>query len=314
METKNEETPLKIRSVRAAIAAGLSLYTGNFRRIFRATWLIALIGGLVSALVYHYSISLIPRQIAAQFQATPANAADGLTAILTHSVLSLLEFAVTVLLLSYAFYMLNRHREEGAIPYPARWFTKPDGRSLMRTLAVALTWMVVGSIAVIIPSVIVGIGIGMKSIVTIGLGAVVALLTMALLLPLAYPSMRYVTTRDTKLFNILGSGYRQGLRYWGYIFAVLFVVSLIAAIALVVTMLPTIILLTANMKAEAGSIVGDPLGMPTYMNWLSLIVFTLSGFIQAYILLATLTPLYYMAGSIEQQEIQRNETAKDTIH
>lgn len=314
METKNEETPLKIRSVRAAIAAGLSLYTGNFRRIFRATWLIALIGGLVSALVYHYSISLIPRQIAAQFQATPANAADGLTAILTHSVLSLLEFAVTVLLLSYAFYMLNRHREEGAIPYPARWFTKPDGRSLMRTLAVALTWMVVGSIAVIIPSVIVGIGIGMKSIVTIGLGAVVALLTMALLLPLAYPSMRYVTTRDTKLFNILGSGYRQGLRYWGYIFAVLFVVSLIAAIALVVTMLPTIILLTANMKAEAGSIVGDPLGMPTYMNWLSLIVFTLSGFIQAYILLATLMPLYYMAGSIEQQEIQRNETAKDTIH
>ena len=94
----------------------------------------------------------------------------------------------------------------------------------------------------------------------------------------------------------------------------LFVVTIIATIALVITMLPAIILLTANMKAEAGSIVGDPLGMPSYMNWLSLIVFTLSGFIQTYILLGTLTPLYYMAGSIEQQEIQRNETAKDTLH
>ena len=194
------------------------------------------------------------------------------------------------------------------------WFTKPDGRSVLRTLAVAILWVVISSIAIIIPSVIVGIGIGMKSMVTIGLSAVVALLMMALLLPFIYPTMRYVTTRDTKLFNILGSGYRQGLRYWGYIFAVLFVVTIIAAIALVITMLPAIILLTANMKAEAGSIVGDPLGMPSYMNWLSLIVFTLSGFIQTYILLGTLTPLYYMAGSIEQQEIQRNETAKDTLH
>ena len=83
---------------------------------------------------------------------------------------------------------------------------------------------------------------------------------------------------------------------------------------LAVTMLPAIVLLTANIKAQTGAAMGDPLGMPSYMGWLSFLVFTLSGFIQAYILIASFMPLYYMAGSIEQQEIQRNETKKNTIH
>ena len=59
---------------------------------------------------------------------------------------------------------------------------------------------------------------------------------------------------------------------------------------------------------------GDPLSMPSYMGWMSFVVFTLSGFIQAYVLLAVLFPAYYMAGSIEQQEIQRNEKTKNTLY
>ena len=184
----------------------------------------------------------------------------------------------------------------------------------MRTTAAVIVWIVATCVAAIPPTAVIAIGLGAKSMTTIGAGLIIALVMGAFLLPLVYPSMRYVTTRDTRLFDLLGSGYRQGLRYWGYIFAVLFVILLIITVILVITMLPAIVLLIANTKAQTGAIMGDPLSMPSYMGWMSFVVFTLSGFIQAYVLLAVLFPAYYMAGSIEQQEIQRNEKTKNTLY
>ena len=310
METRNEEQPLKIRSARAVIAAGFRLYMGNFRRIFRTTWLPALIGALVTALEYYLSIQSIP-QLGNVAQAPMG---ENVAYFLVQSFVSLLNLIVTIVFLSYGFSMLSRHRSEGAIPYPARWLTPPDGRSLMRTTAAVIVWIVATCVAAIPPTVAIAIGLGTKSMTTIGAGLIIALVMGAFLLPLVYPSMRYVTTRDTRLFDLLGSGYRQGLRYWGYIFAVLFVILLIITVILVITMLPAIVLLIANTKAQTGAIMGDPLSMPSYMGWMSFVVFTLSGFIQAYVLLAVLFPAYYMAGSIEQQEIQRNEKTKNTLY
>ena len=310
METRNEEQPLKIRSARAVIAAGFRLYMGNFRRIFRTTWLPALIGALVTALEYYLSIQSIP-QLGNVAQAPMG---ENVAYFLVQSFVSLLNLIVTIVFLSYGFSMLSRHRAEGAIPYPARWLTPPDGRSLMRTTAAVIVWIVATCVAAIPPTAVIAIGLGAKSMTTIGAGLLIALVMGAFLLPLVYPSMRYVTTRDTRLFDLLGSGYRQGLRYWGYIFAVLFVILLIITVILVITMLPAIVLLIANTKAQTGAIMGDPLSMPSYMGWMSFVVFTLSGFIQAYVLLAVLFPAYYMAGSIEQQEIQRNEKTKNTLY
>ena len=310
METRNEEQPLKIRSARAVIAAGFRLYMGNFRRIFRTTWLPALIGALVTALEYYSSIQAIP-QLGNLAQAPMA---DSVMYYLGQSLISLLNLIVTIVFLSYGFSMLSKHRAEGAIPYPARWLTPPDGRSLLRTTATTIVWIVAITVAAILPAVAIGIGLGAKSMTTVGAGLLIAIVMAAFLLPLVYPSMRYVTTRDTRLFDILGPGYRQGLRYWGYIFAVLFVMLLIITVILGITMLPAIVLLIANMKAQTGAIMGDPLSMPSYMGWMSFVVFTLSGFIQAYVLLAVLFPAYYMAGSIEQQEIQRNEKTKNTLY
>ena len=131
METRNEEQPLKIRSARAVIAAGFRLYMGNFRRIFRTTWLPALIGALVTALEYYLSIQSIP-QLGNVAQAPMG---ENVAYFLVQSFVSLLNLIVTIVFLSYGFSMLSRHRAEGAIPYPARWLTPPDGRSLMRTTA-----------------------------------------------------------------------------------------------------------------------------------------------------------------------------------
>ena len=55
----------------------------------------------------------------------------------------------------------------------------------------------------------------------------------------------------------------------------------IALITTVVTILPAVILSLANTQAHIGEILGDPLGLPSYMLAMTLIVLFLSGTIQA---------------------------------
>ena len=97
------------------------------------------------------------------------------------------------------------------------------------------------------------------------------------------------------------------LRHFGLLFSVLFVVAVFTIMALLLTMLPATILAIANGEAQTGALMGDPLGMPGYMTSLTLIVFTIAGFIQGYILLSTLFPTYYIYGSAVTQEKERNE-------
>lgn len=314
MEIKNEEHPLKIRSTRACVSAGFHLYFGNFRHIFRATWLPALLFALVSACYTQTTISAMTQLLTVQKQMVQGNLGAGMAQYLWLSGVSLLYTVVLLFLVSYGFSMLSRHRTEGAIPYPARFASGPDGRMLVRTLAMVIMWVVIVFIASLAFGTVLFIGATRQSVTIMSIGLLLGLVFAAFMLPLVYPAMRYLTTRDTRLFDLLGQGYRQGLRYWGFIFAVLFVLLIVSFVILTVTMLPAFVLIIASMKSEAGAVMGDPLGMPSFMGWLSFLVFTLSGFIQAYVILSMLFPAYYMAGSIEQQEIQRHETKKNTLH
>ncbi len=314
METKNEEHPLKIRSARATVAAGIRLYTDNFRRIFRATWLPALVCALVSAFATKTIITAMSQIIQVAGIQMLASAPSLPQQYLVQSGLTFLDAVFTVVLMSYVFSLLASHRLEGAIPYPPRWWSLPDSHSLTRTVASAIVWFVTQVVVGGIFGVFIYLGIFRQSVTLLCLAFVILLIAVLLLLPFVYSHMRYLTTRDTHFFELLRLGYGQGMRHWGYIFTVLFVMMLLLTVALTVTMLPAFILIMANMKSQMGAATGDPLDMPAYMNWVSLVVFTLSGFIQVYVILAIHFPAYYMAGSIEQQEIQRNETAKNTLH
>ena len=66
-------------------------------------------------------------------------------------------------------------------------------------------------------------------------------------------------------------------------------------------------LFSAKVVSLAGALQDDPTGMPDYMSWLNIVVFSLAGFIQAYIYLSSLFPFYYLYGSTEAQEKERKE-------
>ena len=91
----------------------------------------------------------------------------------------------------------------------------------------------------------------------------------------------------------------------GMILVVTLVCLIIVSILTMFAALPTIILMAANWESQMGVINCDPVGMPSYMTWLSVITFLAIGFLQAYVWISVICPLYLMRVSMAQQEQER---------
>ena len=97
------------------------------------------------------------------------------------------------------------------------------------------------------------------------------------------------------------------LRHLGMILIVTIVCIFVISALTLFTSLPTFIMMAANWESQIGMLNGDPSGMPEYVRWMTIIVFLLAGFIQAYVMLSFLFPIYYMYGSIDAHESERKE-------
>ena len=100
---------------------------------------------------------------------------------------------------------------------------------------------------------------------------------------------------------------RSGMRHLGLFFATLFITLIITTAITLFCELPAVIIAIANIKAYTGSAMGDPLGMPSYLPRMTFVAFFLAGFVQAYIHLASILPLYYAFGTAYTIETERNK-------
>lgn len=205
METEKKEIEIKLRSSQACIREGYQLYTGNFRKIFRATWWVAIVFAVLQA-----GASALPVLI------SPA-------LLLPALVLGIV--AVVIWLIA------------------ANWRMKK--RQLLKPLR-----------------------------------------------PLAFSSW---------------------FRHGGKVFIVTIVCITIVAILTLLTALPTVILMAANWQSQIGMLNGDPSGMPNHVRWLSLGVFVIAGFIQAYVWLTMVMPFYLMKGTMGIQDKEKEEFNKKAI-
>lgn len=197
MEKEEKDILKKIRSSRACISDGYQLFTGNFRKLFRMTWPVAVGFAVVSAIASALPVLLSPTLV------WPAMALETL--------------AVIVYL-----YLSNR------ILHKRSFLEKTEKAS-------AAGWM----------------------------------------------------------------------RHLGMVLLVGIVCLFIVAILTLFTSLPSIIMMAANWESQMGVMNGDPLGMPSYVMWLSIGAFLLAGFLQAYIWLTTICPMYLAKTSIVLQEQER---------
>ncbi|MBQ9649280.1 MAG: hypothetical protein IJV25_02550 [Prevotella sp.] len=285
MEKDKDDLLLKDRSSRACISAGYRLYMSNFKRIFRASWL--------AALVFAALVSI------------------GGTMMILRPQLALIALPLTIIIdalfTSYGFSVLKQHQESGTISWAAHWYSF-DTHVFTRTLK---AWLCMIAISLIISCLIAVVSVTLinylSTYTALATIVVIALTVFVFILPLTYTNLRYILTDGTGYWSNLFGCYGKGMRRWGFIFLVVFMTTLIGWVFYVFTSLPAIILSMAGSEANKGFLYGDPYNLPSYIGWLSALVFLLIGFIQAYVMLSCLFPLYYMYGSIEAHEQEKNK-------
>ena len=291
MENQKDDILMKVRSSRGCIGAGYRLYTGNFKRIFRYSW--------VAALVYALVCSVGGTLMVFRPQAFP----------ITVTIILVAEALFT----SYGFAVLKKHQETGSIPMTNKWFSI-DTHIFIRTLK---AWLCLIVIYLFVALVIGGSGFAafkfLSPYTALGGIALISLIVILLLLPLIYIVTRYILTEGTGFWRQLSAGYPVGMRHWGFIFTVAFVVTLVQLGLSLITSLPATILSVANIRSTQSLMLGDPYGMPSYIGWLAAVTFLLIGFIQAYVQLSALFPVYYMYGSIDEQEQEKQNFNKNKL-
>ena len=288
MDKEKDDILQKVRSSRGCISAGYRLYTGHFKHIFRYSWLAALVFALFCSVSGAFMI-MMPRLIP-----------------ITAAILLIME----CLFASYGYSVLKQHQTLGSIIRPAKWFSI-DTHIFVRTIK---CWLWVLMIYILVAAIMVGViyvAIKLLQLYTaIGAISLVGLVILCLLLPLTYITMRYILNDGLGFWKQFKIGYGVGMRRWGFIFIVVLVACIVEVLLMMLLSLPATILSIANTQSMIGVAMGDPYALPSYMPALAAVTFLIIGFLQAYVMLSVLFPIYYMYGSIDAQEQEKQDFNK----
>lgn len=315
MDALTDTTAMKSNSTVASIKLGYRLFAGNFKKLFKASWLFALLFGLVWGGIGPILSIKLPALIT-QAMTNPETAMSlsqqyvGLLSICF--ILFIVGGVVEMMFYSSGFSLLRNHLANDTIPRSKTWFSF-DRKIVLRTIKGILASLFVLFVTFMLLGLLYYIGVKTLFIrpdVHTGF-AVWVILSIAIFLfvciPMLFIPIKYILDDKTRFWKLFASDYKIGLRHFGFIFIISLFMCVVMVVATFILQLPTVLLTTANYQANLGMFYGDTLGMPEYIVPLTALVFFISGFMQAYIRISTLFPLYYMYGSIETQEKERKK-------
>ena len=322
MEKQHDLTLMKPRSYRSVLIAGFRLYTENFRRLFKASWQMALLYAIACGVFGTLSVIKLPeiavaiiQQMTTYHGILPESLVQYL--ITFGEILGLFIVAIATLALASATILnkLKEHKDTGIITIPPHWLSaspKLMGRSvkgifltlLVMLIPIMLMTLAIAGAEAFSPQFIANHIITLVATFCIGL-----LIIFLLSLPLFYVLMKYLMEAPCGYWRTLSNSFSRGMRHWGSLFVVFFVSILLVQIVAVIIMLPAHILTLANQQAQMGLLIGDPLGMPSYMTYMTFATFMLCCFIEFYVSQVMLVHNYYIYGAIESKE-QENEQQK----
>ena len=322
MDKKDDLTLMKARGYRRVLSAGFRLYTGHFRRLFKASWHMALLyalscgalGTLTAIKLPEINIGITQQIIAYQAISIESIKQYSIT-ILEILLLMLLALATLSLASAPILSKLKEHKETGTITMPLHWLTASP-HLMGRTLKGCFLTLFVMALPLLLFFALLAVAEAVSSqfvirhlMTTVGAFAVCSLIALMLELPLMHVLMKYLMEAPCNYWRTLGRNYGRGLSHWGSMFLVFFVSLLMVALFSFIISMPANILQFANQTAQTGLLMGDPLGMPSYMTALTFVTFTFCSFLNFYVCQTTLVHNYYIYGSIETKEYE-----KDIVH
>ncbi len=307
----------KNRSYRGVISKGLGLYLTHFRLFFKASWLMAMIYALVfAALETLLSIQLptlsaiiMRQELVLKTALSPEVAQQYLMTVGVTFLLILLYAVMEAMTVATVLNKLKEHHDTNTMTVPKRWFAiscRMMGRTLKGYFFTFLT-VLVPVLLLMVLVIVLHQMMPSASMTLMAIAGVFCILLGLLYFPMLYVFMKYMMNKGKSFFPLLRPSYATGLRHWGHIFTTCLIGGLIVCVLAGICCLPAIILAYAHWISQEGVLNGDPLGMPDYINSLSFITYFLTGFVLVYLCMPILLIVYYMYGSIETYEQEKNK-------
>lgn len=307
----------KNRSYRGVISKGLGLYFTHFRLFFKASWLMAIVFAIVFAAMETLlsiqlpalSATIMRQELVLKTALSPEVAQQYLATLGITFFLILLYAVVEALTAATVLNKLKEHHDANTMIVPKRWFAisrRMMGRTLKGYFFTFLTVMVPVLLIMVVVFVLHQL-MPVASMTMMVVAGVLCILLGLLYFPMLYVFMKYMMNKGKSYFSLLRSSYATGLRHWGHIFTTCLIGGLIVCVLAGICCMPAIILAHAHWISQEGVLNGDPQGMPDYINSLSFITYFLTGFVLVYLCMPILLMIYYMYGSIETYEQEKNK-------
>lgn len=199
----SEDTLFKSRSSSASIKAGYRLYTGSFRKIFKSSWLAALIYAFFFSALGTISVIQVPRlslQILSDMD-NPSGYIDRYIWLTSAIIVLLIVGTIAeVLFYSCGLSLLRQHQKQSSILFPAKWFSF-DRHTSLRTLKAALCNIPIALVAAAVVAVaayctprMTFLGAHSHTVAMVFTG-LLSVAVAFLLMPLCFVSMKYVNAR-----------------------------------------------------------------------------------------------------------------------
>lgn len=285
----------KERSYSSCIHDAFELLCSNFATIFKKTWIASLVFALLAAAPLIVSNNILQ------------NPSSGIVII---ALQTLCAFIIYVLAGGWFDATYISMLKESAL--------RPTLKRCTRMRAMNL---LVSIVAATIP---IAVFIGTSSLLAAkklatghamqisALAAIALLIILALLaLPYAYSLVRYVFDDRVSIREALTKGWRRGMKFYGFLFAVTAITSIIIAIIMIVLTAPIATLSYAQAVNVRGMLLGDPDGMPASFTLLYYISWAIGIFVCNYAYIWQFITLYYAYGTMEYR-IENKEQKKST--
>lgn len=267
------------------LSASLGVYSTNFAKILRSTWIWVLALSVVLGLATFVSpLAVLGANSMGQFAGTIA--AGCMIAVASVVLDSVVKSNVVV--------MLNDEKRGVA-------FKKMLKVDVFLIVLLAVCLMVFAGSTYLLMS-IESVRTLPASTFTVMLLAVYLCLFMLLALlvsPYIYSVSKYIFNKDAKFKNLVGSDYAKGYKKLGFVFSILLLLILVGAMVCAFLCLPGIVTNAASNIDTMGVMQGDESGIPAYFRWLNFLATTISTFIMQYVYLWGVFVFVYAYGNVE---------------